>query len=124
MNILDLVLVAGALGNAAAAPSAWYRDLEEDLLSGVAIAFPIRSLDPSLSTRLTAPTRADVGQWLAQAGELELTEATSQRGVLFLEQLSRSVDPERDGTLSKLSEPVQPGDVDTVSDCRRMRMSR
>ena len=68
VNILDLVLVAGAFGNVAAAPSVWYRDLEEDLLSGVAIAFPIRSLDPSLSTRLIAPTRADVGQWLVSSG--------------------------------------------------------
>ena len=96
-------------------PSAWYRDLEEDLLSGVAIAFPIRSLDPSLSTRLIAPTRAEVGQWLVQAGELDLTDATSQRGVLFLEQLSRSADAERDGAITKLSEPVQSGDVDSVS---------
>ena len=90
VNILDLVVVAGALGNAAAAPSVWYRDLE------------------------IAPTRAEVGQWLAQAGELGLTDATSQRGVLFLGATIRSADPERNGAIAKLSEPVQSGDVDSV----------
>ena len=108
VNILDLVMVAGALGNAAAAPSVWYRDLEEDLLSGVAIAFPIRSLDPSLSTRLIAPTRAEVGQWLAQAGELGLTDATSQRGVLFLEQLFAALTPKETALLPNYPNPFNP----------------
>ena len=107
VNILDLVLVAGAFGNAAA-PSASYRDLEEDLLSGVAIAFPIRSLDPSLSTRLIAPTRAEVGQWLAQAGELGLTDATSQRGVLFLEQLFAALTPKETALLPNYPNPFNP----------------
>ena len=84
VNILDLVLVAGALGNAAAAPSAWYRDLE------------------------IAPTRADVGQWLAQAGELELTEATSQRGVLFLEQLLAALTPKETALLPNFPNPFNP----------------
>ena len=57
VNILDLVLVAGALGNAAAAaPSVLYRDLE------------------------IAPTRAKVAHWLAQAQTLDLTDATTQMG--------------------------------------------
>ena len=108
VNILDLVMIAGVLGNAAAAPSVWYRDLEEDLLSGVAIAFPIRSLDPSLSTRLIAPTRAEVGQWLAQAGELGLTDATSQRGVLFLEQLFAALTPKETVLLPNYPNPFNP----------------
>ena len=84
VNILDLVLVAGALGNVAAAPSAWYRDLE------------------------IAPTRADVGQWLAQAGELELTEATSQRGVLFLEQLLAALIPKETALFPNFPNPFNP----------------
>ena len=108
VNILDLVMVAGALGNAAAAPSVWYRDLEGDFLSGVAIAFPIRLLDPSLSTRLIAPTRAEVGQWLAQAGELGLTDATSQRGVLFLEQLFAALTPKETVLLPNYPNPFNP----------------
>ena len=84
VNILDLVLVAGAFGNVAAAPSVWYRDLE------------------------IAPTRADVGQWLAQAGELELTEATSQRGVLFLEQLLAALTPKETALLPNYPNPFNP----------------
>ena len=59
VNILDLVLVAGAFGNAAA-PSA----------------------DPRALAMLTA---TEVGQWLAQAQTLDLTDATTQMGVLLLE---------------------------------------
>ena len=84
VNILDLVLVAGALGNAAAAPSAWYCDLE------------------------IAPIRADVGEWLAQAQRLDLTDATSQRGVLFLEQLLATLIPEETVLLPNYPNPFNP----------------
>ena len=82
VNILDLVLVAGAFGNAAA-PSA----------------------DPGALAMLTAK---DVGQWLAQAGELELTEATSQRGVLFLEQLLAALTPKETALLPNYPNPFNP----------------
>ncbi len=84
VNILDLVAVAGALGNAAAAPSSWYRDLE------------------------IAPTRADVGEWLAQAQGLDLTDATSQRGVLFLEQLLAVLTPKETMLLPNYPNPFNP----------------
>ena len=84
VNILDLVLVAGALGDVAAAPSVWYRDLE------------------------IAPTRAEVGQWLAQAGELELTDATSREGVLFLEQLLAALTPKETALLPNFPNPFNP----------------
>ena len=83
VNILDLVLVAGALGNVAAAPSA----------------------NPRALAMLTAK---DVGQWLAQAGELELTEATSQRGVLFLEQLLAALTPKETALLPNYPNPFNP----------------
>ena len=82
VNILDLVLVAGAFGNAAA-PSA----------------------NPRALAMLTAK---DVGQWLAQAGELELTEATSQRGVLFLEQLFAALTPKETALLPNYPNPFNP----------------
>ena len=82
VNILDLVRVAGAFGNAAA-PSA----------------------NPRALAMLTA---ADVGQWLAQAGELELTEATSQRGVLFLEQLLAALTPKETALLPNYPNPFNP----------------
>ena len=83
VNILDLVSVAGALGDVAAAPSTNARAL----------------------AMLTA---ADVGQWLAQAGELELTEATSQRGVLFLEQLLAALTPKETALLPNYPNPFNP----------------
>ena len=86
VNILDLVRVAGAFGNAAAAPSA----------------------DPRALAMLTAK---DVGEWLAQAQGLDLTDATSRS---FLGASSGSADPERDHAFTELSESIQPGDVDTV----------
>ena len=81
VNILDLVRVAGALGNTAAAPSAWYRDLK------------------------IAPTRADVAQWLAQAQTLDLTDSTSQRGVLFLKQLLAALTPKETTLLPNYPNP-------------------
>ena len=84
VNILDLVRVAGALGDAAAAPSAWYRDLE------------------------IAPTRADVVRWLAQLGELDLTDATSQQGVLFLQQLLAALTPNATALLPNYPNPFNP----------------
>ena len=96
VNILDLVLVAGALGDVAAAPSAWYRDMERDFLS------------PSLSTRLIAPTTADVGRWLAQAETLDLTDPTSLQGVMFLEQLLAALTPNQTALLSNYPNPFNP----------------
>ena len=97
VNILDLVLVAGALGNAAAAaPSALYRDLERDFLSS------------SLSARLIAPTRAKVAHWLAQAQSLDLTDATTQMGVLVLEQLMAALTPEETLLLPNYPNPFNP----------------
>ena len=83
VNILDLVRVAGALGDVAAAPSA----------------------DPRGLAMLTA---GDVGQWLAQAGELGLTDATSQRGVLFLEQLFAALTPKETVLLPNYPNPFNP----------------
>ena len=60
INIADLVLVAGAIGTSAAAPSLHLQSL------GTLIA-------------------ADVKQWLSAAQQLDLTDAMSQRGILFLQ---------------------------------------
>ena len=83
VNILDLVLVAGALGNAAAAPAS----------------------DPQVLAMLTA---VDVGQWLAHAQELDLTDATSQRGILFLEQVLAVLTPKETVLLPNYPNPFNP----------------
>ena len=83
VDILDLVLVAGALGNAAAAPSS----------------------DPQALAILTAK---DVGEWLAQAQGLDLTDAPSQRGVLILEQLLAALTPRETALLPNYPNPFNP----------------
>ena len=83
VNILDLVKVAGALGNAAAAPS----------------------LHPQALEMFTA---ADVQQWLTQAQHLKLTDATSQRGILFLEQLLAALTPKETALLPNYPNPFNP----------------
>ena len=83
VNILDLVSVAGALGDVAAAPAA----------------------DPQALAMLTA---TDVGRWLGQAQGLDLTDATSQRGVLFLEQLFAALTPKETALLPNYPNPFNP----------------
>ena len=80
---MDLVLVAGALGNVAAAPSAY----------------------PQALALLTAK---DVRQWLFQAQQLNLTDATSQRGILFLEQLLAALTPKKTSLLPNYPNPFNP----------------
>ena len=83
VNILDLVKVAGALGNAAAAPSLYPQALEMF-------------------------TAADVRQWLTQAQHLKLTDATSQRGIRFLEQLLAALTPKKTALLPNYPNPFNP----------------
>ena len=111
VNILDLVKVAGALGNTAAAPS----------------------LYPQVLEMFTA---ADVHQWLTQAQHLKLTDATSQRGILFLEQLLAALIPKETALLPNYPNPFNPetwipyrlshaSDVDiTIYDTRGMVVRR
>ena len=83
VNILDLVLVAGALGNTAAAP-------------------------PVIPGALEVLTARDVRGWLTQARELDVMDATSQRGVLLLEQLLEALTPKDTVLLSNYPNPFNP----------------
>ena len=84
VNIQDLVLVAGALGNTAAAPSLLY---------------------PNALEMLTA---ADIQLWLSQAQQLRVTDMTSQRGILFLEQLLAALIPKETSLLANYPNPFNP----------------
>ena len=82
VNILDLVAVAAALGGAAAPAS-----------------------DPQTLAMLSA---AEVSKWLAQVQTLDLTDATSQRGVLFLKQLLAALTPKETALLPNYPNPFNP----------------
>ena len=54
------------------------------------------------------PTRAIVQQWLSQAQQLNLTDPTLQKGVLFLEYLLVSLTPKETGLLPNYPNPFNP----------------
>ena len=83
VSIVDLVRVAGALDNAAAAPA----------------------LHPQAEALLTTK---DVQQWLIQAEQVVLTDATSQRGILFLEQLLATLTPKETALFPNYPNPFNP----------------
>ena len=83
VNIVDLVKVAGEMGAGAAAPAAHPQTLE-------------------------ILTAADVRQWLTQAQHLDLTDATSQRGILMLQQLLAALIPKETSLLPNYPNPFNP----------------
>ena len=84
VNIADLVLVAGALGDAAAAPAVWTQKQIEVL------------------------STMDVQAWLTEAQQLSLTDATSQRGIFFLEKLLEVLTPKETRLLANYPNPFNP----------------
>ena len=83
VNIVDLVKVAGEMGAGAAAPAS----------------------HPQMLEILTA---ADVQHWLTQAQHANLTDATSQRGILMLEQLLAALIPKDTSLLPNYPNPFNP----------------
>ena len=83
VDIVDLVLVAGAIRNAATAPTA----------------------QPQSLSMLTT---ADVQGWLTQARGLNLTDATFQRGIVFLEHLLATLTPQETTLLPNYPNPFNP----------------
>ena len=83
VNIADLVLVAGALGNSASAPS----------------------LHPHTLEMLTT---TEVKKWLSDAQKLDITDTTSQRGILFLQQLLAVLTPKKTALLANYPNPFNP----------------
>ena len=83
VNILDLVFVAGMLGNAAAAPSARLQALETF-------------------------TAAEVKQWLHDIRLLRLENPIAQRGIMMLERLLASLIPKETELLANYPNPFNP----------------
>ena len=84
VNIADLVLVAGALGDAAAAPAV-FTQKQIEILSTM-----------------------DVQAWLTDAQQLNLTDAMSQRGILYLKQLLAALTPKETQLFANYPNPFNP----------------
>ena len=83
VNVFDLVQVAGAIGGGGAAPSA-------------------DSLDPSIISA------ADVARWLAGAQGLGVGDANFQRGIRFLQELLAALTPIETALLPNFPNPFNP----------------
>ena len=83
INIIDLVTVAGAIANAAAAPSAH-------------------------SLAMANFTRANVQAWINQAQEFDPTDVRVQRGIHFLENLLAALNPNKTVLLPNYPNPFNP----------------
>ncbi len=90
VNILDLVLVASAFGNAAAAPAVHFLALG------------------SYGTGDRSPTAADVKAWLTQARQMGLTTPDYLRGIAVLEQLLAALTPPETVLLPNYPNPFNP----------------
>ena len=84
VDIKDLITVASGMGREADAPSMHHQSLKE------------------------LPSRAMVQQWLTEARQLNLTDPTSQRGILFLEHLLASLIPKETVLLPNYPNPFNP----------------
>ena len=83
INMFDLVMVAGAIGGGGAAPSAY-------------------SPDPSIISA------ADVERWLAQVQGSGVSDANFQRGIRFLEGLLAALTPKETTLLPNYPNPFNP----------------
>ena len=83
VHIIDMIIVAAALGTEAAAPTLHIKDLSE------------------INT-------TDVKKWLSDAQQLNLTDATTQHGILFLEQLLAALIPKQTSLLANFPNPFNP----------------
>ena len=83
INVFDLVMVAGAIGGGGAAPSAY-------------------------SPELSIISAADVERWLALAQGLGIGDADFQRGIRFLQQLLSALTPKETTLLPNYPNPFNP----------------
>ena len=84
VNIQDLVAVTAALGEVAAAPAALRQQGAAHL------------------------TQEEVQHWLTQAQQANLTDATSLRGIRYLEQLLSTLTPKETALLANYPNPFNP----------------
>ena len=111
VNISDLVLVAGRLGqsgpNAADVNGDGFVNVQDLILVAGALG-DIQAAPALHPTSLEMFTAADVRGWLAQAHGLTLTDPKLQRGIRFLEQLLSVLVPKETQLLPNYPNPFNP----------------
>ena len=111
VNILDILWVASNFGETGDNPADVNADGVVDIadLVLVAGAFHPDAAAPSLNSQvLPTLTAAEVKLWLSQAQHLTLTDAMSQRGLLFLQQLLAALVPKETALLANYPNPFNP----------------
>ncbi len=106
VNIQDLVAVAAAFSETGETPADVNGDGQVNIqdLVAVAAAFGEAANAPS-AANLSAET---VQQWFSDAKQFNLTNATSQRGIRFLEQLLLTLTPKETALLANYPNPFNP----------------
>ena len=111
VNIDDLVLVASNYGNRGKNNA----DVNGDGIVNIKdLARVAAALDEAAAPFAQSPDwevafkKADVQQWLIQAQGLDITDATLQRGILFLEQLLAALTPRETTLLANYPNPFNP----------------
>ncbi|MYB01046.1 T9SS type A sorting domain-containing protein [Candidatus Poribacteria bacterium] len=111
LNIQDLVWVAENLGQMGPNTADVNGDGIVDIRDLVKVASAIVASAAAPSIHLQPPatlTAAEVQQWLAQAQQFNLTDAISQRGIRFLEQLLDTLTPIETALLPNYPNPFNP----------------
>ncbi|MXZ79908.1 MAG: T9SS type A sorting domain-containing protein, partial [Gammaproteobacteria bacterium] len=111
VNISDLVMVAGRLGQAGPNIADVNRDgfvNVQDLILVAGVLGEIQAAPSLHPTSLETFTAADVRGWLTQAQGLALTDPKLQRGIRFLEQLLSVLVPKETQLLPNYPNPFNP----------------
>ena len=111
VNILDLVIVAGALGHTGQIGADVNGDGVVNILDLVTVAGALGNTGAAPATHpqaLSMLTAGDVQSWLTQAQRLSLTDLRLQRGVRFLEGLLAALTPKATILLPNYPNPFNP----------------